>query len=596
MVDRFTLSDLRGRRAWWLLEVEAFGQTIRLATADLVIEESATSESHHFTGALPGTAFTDAVAFLQDRGEAGSLTVECVLPVDVPALLSAGHSLEGARATLARWVEGTDYSTRRLALVGRVQDVETGAAEEPVAFTVAEHVWEASTLIPSSSQQVDGTTWPDSITSLVGEEMGLAYPIVFGQPGVTSAVNRGWVTGSQGVWADHRKGVVSPSNFYKQLKLIIAGHRVTADRVMLSTDEKVSGERFVVKHTTDGLGQTVAYVDAYANEASTAWVVVDPDGVSAFGLGHGTQVDDSFQPSNASLAATVEFKPVFVGWYAPAAASPHVSGGMVGRSGQLVREAGDVLEELFAHLDRPLDRGRFAAAKPLLSAFKIDAFIDARVRPWDWFQANLRPLLPVSIVTGPSGLYPIVWRHDATATDAIAHLDVSIDPNIERASRLIRTSDNIRNDFSLKYAYSVRTDQYFKTIRLGAGPYDNADPDTLVSLHCQLSQSRYRYADGSGRKVSEELESVCIYDDATAAAVLSWRAKAYALGQVHVDYVVPENEWGWLERGVVVTLTDEDLHLTQRVAIVAEVQVDDSDTMGLRLLLLENPVRDGGGL
>jgi len=93
--------------------------------------------------------------------------------------------------------------------------------------------------------------------------------------------------------------------------------------------------------------------------------------------------------------------------------------------------------------------------------------------------------------------------------------------------------------------------------------------------------------------VSDELETVCVYDDATAAAVLSWRARAYALGQSTVDYVVRESDWGWLERGSVVTVTDPDLHFAARVAVVVDIQIDDSDTMGLRLLLIEDPARDG---
>jgi len=190
-------------------------------------------------------------------------------------------------------------------------------------------------------------------------------------------------------------------------------------------------------------------------------------------------------------------------------------------------------------------------------------------------------------------VYPIVWRFDATSADAVAHLDAGTDPSIERASRIIFDASTIANDFVLKYALSLRTGQYYRTLRLGAGPYDPDDDDQHVSLHCQQSQRRFRYADGSPRVVSEELESVCIYDDATAAAVLSWKARAYALGQRFIDYVVPESEWGWMERGAVLLLTDPELHISDQVCVVVEVQIDDSATMGIKLLILEDPARDG---
>ena len=154
-MDRFSLSDLRGRRAYWLLDVHAFGQILRLSTVDLLVSEASSGAEWRYTGNLPGAAFTSAVAMLQDNLDAGGLQVECVLPVDVPALLAKGHQLEGARAELSRWVEGTDYSDRRVLLVGRVQESETGADGEPCAFSVAEHVWEQTTLIPSAAQIVD---------------------------------------------------------------------------------------------------------------------------------------------------------------------------------------------------------------------------------------------------------------------------------------------------------------------------------------------------------------------------------------------------------------------------------------------------------
>lgn len=589
-MDRFSLSDLRGRRAYWLLDVHAFGQILRLSTVDLLVSEASSGAEWRYTGNLPGAAFTSAVAMLQDNLDAGGLQVECVLPVDVPALLAKGHQLEGARAELSRWVEGTDYSDRRVLLVGRVQESETGADGEPCAFSVAEHVWEQTTLIPSAAQIVDGINWPDSITSLFGEELGIHYPIVFGYPGITGAVSRGWVTGSQGVWVDHRRTLsASPGNNLEDLKLVLAGHRVAADRVMLSTDKDIPGERFVVHHTTDGRGQTVAYVDAQAAIGSS-WRVTDTDSVYAYGLGS-VSLGTSFQPEPATNPDAV-LSPVFCGWYLPAAATAETTGGMIGRGGQLVRGAGDVLEALFSFVDRPVDRGRFAAAAPLINKYKIDASIDARVRPWDWYTANLQPILPVSMVSGPAGVYPVVWRFDAVGADAVAALDTTDDPSITRASRLQIDTSTIRNDFSLQYALSVRTGQHYRQIRLGAGPFDSADPLTRVSLHCQLSQLRYRYADGRPRVVSEELQSAVLYDDATAAAVLGWRARAYALGQTFVDYVVNASEWGWIERGHVVTITDPEVHLSARVALVVEVQIDSSATMGIRLLLLEDPPRD----
>jgi len=59
-----------------------------------------------------------------------------------------------------------------------------------------------------------------------------------------------------------------------------------------------------------------------------------------------------------------------------------------------------------------------------------------------------------------------------------------------------------------------------------------------------------------------------------------------------VSYILPESDWGWLERGQVVTLTDAELYLTGQVAIVESVRIDGSPMIQLGFLLIEQPARD----
>jgi hypothetical protein len=387
-------------------------------------------------------------------------------------------------------------------------------------------------------------------------------------------------------------------------------------------------------------------------------------------------------------------------------------GGMIGSDGATMRGAGDVIEWLLGQSGASVDRGRFAAMKPLLNAYKLDFTIDAEVTPWEFLKANIIPLLPISLVSGPAGIYPVVWRYDATARDAVGRLDLSSDPYIERASVVTQDREGIVNEFTIKYAYSVRTGEYQGSARIsgGSAEYDTvgakkaggsitftgiplagstitiggatltatvavplADQyfvdilsknntalqlhaaimtptnavysvvdaagfsgpsvyvtaptagtagnsitlattaanitlsgstlsggaesrlvmtDKVPSLYCDLSQRRYLDENGEPLVVHETIEALCVYETATALAILGWMSRAKCLAKKRVEYLAPEAIYGWLERGQVVTLTDPSLRYTDTVAIIEAIGTDGSAMLRIKLLLIEAPERD----
>jgi len=93
----------------------------------------------------------------------------------------------------------------------------------------------------------------------------------------------------------------------------------------------------------------------------------------------------------------------------------------------------------------------------------------------------------------------------------------------------------------------------------------------------------------SGPRVVQ-ITSDVVYDQSTALAVCEDILSRDAFAQRAVVYQVPQ-EYGHLDVGDVVTLTDAERHFTNLVALVEGVQWD-GDVLTLRLLLIEQPDRD----
>lgn len=590
-VDRFTPDVLTGGRVWWLLDITYAGQTYRLSDREGDVVDAA-GNAYHYAGTIETIDVEEGLEFLQDASASPtSASIAAVMPFDVPLMVARGHDLAGATGTLSRWVEGTTLESRRTLIAGQVVDPEYGAADEPASFSLELTPWEDSRTIPAPGLAVIGPNWDTSmIASLPASGVGLPYPIVIGRPGqVSSALwSSGIITGSEGVYVDQRR--TSFTSQLENISLIIAGHHVTAESVHLKTATDTTFHRYRVSNAYDRGGHPVAVATWWYTKSPASTDVFDYDGGASYTFNDPTTLPIGCLGHNgapASIQPSLGAEPVgtYVGWVDD---DNPTYGGLRAVDGTAMRAAGDVLEWLLVQAGKDVDLGRFAAVRPLLSRFLLDFTIDAEVTPWEYARAHLLPILPVSIVSGPSGLFPIVWRFDATEADAIVHIDTADDPQIQRASMVTYDRSTIRNDISLHYAYAVRTGRYLGTLRYSADSTDGAIPN----LVCNLSQRRYLQPNGKPVVSGHVIESPCIYADSTAHAVLQWMCRAYAFARRRVEYVLPETDYGWLERGQVVTLTDSELHFDRVVALVEGMKTDGSPMVRFRFLLIEQPTRD----
>jgi hypothetical protein len=608
MADRLSPSDLTARRVYWLVDLVFAGMTIRIADDDLDVETE-DGDVLRYAGVLNVLDVTEGLDFLSDASASPtSISLSAVLPgVDVPALVAAGHDLSSMTGSVARWVEGTTYEKRRVVLADAIaKDPEHGSSLEPVALTFDQNPWDDPTTLPGPGLAVEGANWEDDqILSLAEGDLGLVYPLVFGKPGAVSThVNvNGMVTGSQPicVWADATDDAGAGS--YNVLWLV-AGHHVEAKRAYVVSNEWTTPARVRIVNGYDKQGHPVALIpwwgldeddpDApkypYAHDptvVSYAYNTTDTDGNPTYtagspvgpSAGADPDVIDQLRRTSAEAPASV-----FMCWVDDI---DH-KGGLRSSTGGTMRNPAEIIQWMLERNGAPVDRGRFTAAAGLLSPFNLDFTIDATCKPWEYITSSILPVLPISIVTGPSGFYPVVWRYDAKAGDAVCHLDADVDPYILRETAVGYDRTVIANDITLQYALSIRKSTYVATLRYAADSADGAVP----SWYCDLSQRRYARRDGSRLIVPKKIQSPVIYEDATAHAVLSWITRARAFAHRRVEFLIPEAVYGWLERGQVVTVTDSTIGWSEAICIIEAIGTRGGPMLTVKLLRIEDPARD----
>ena len=359
---------------------------------------------------------------------------------------------------------------------------------------------------------------------------GQPYPIVFGDPGdfVKSGGSAGTTRGSSAFVLSTAAGVET---------LLLAGHHVKASTVKIrDATAKTSQNTVTVSNTVDTLGAPIA---------------------TALSVNLGGIESDYFAIWNNG-------------------------GGLANRQNDgALSGGGELLRYMLGLSSLRVDAGRVAAAEDLLNRYRFAGYIDTDVSPWEWLQDNLIPLLPVSIVNGPDGVYPIVWRLDAAAGDAIAHLDAA--KQIKRESKVTYERRDVVNELRLSFAYDAERGIYKRTITASGDASDLSLTDVYPNAYARVSQIRFG-------KSSDTLETEIVYDQDTAQKILNWKIRASAFPSRAITYTAPAS-MAWLQRGDVVTLTDPDLSLSSQVALVQSVSIRLS-ALSVTLLINEDPFRE----
>ena len=519
MTDRWTDAQLRNE-LFWVLAVTFAGGTRYLSTAPLEIMDGA-SKIQTTASLVDVPDVEEALDLWATDQPSLSVALSFVWPENVAALIEEGHALDGAEAELAQHAYGDDWSQRRIVVRGQLVDPEYDAEGEPVTCSLEEQISDDQTTLPFDLVTITEGTFPTGTSllySLEESSIGKVIPLVFGTPG------GGVAAGSPALLLGMGPGGGS-------LVYVIAAHTVAAATVTLQAEDYTTSTPQAVQHWTLPDGRIVAYVDV-----TGGWTV--------------------------SRDARVI-------WNDGAALADETRTGIVG--------AGDLMAYVLRRSTLRVDWGRLGAQSDALNAYTLGGYIDEPVPLGEWLRSVVLDVIPAGIVIGPEGVYPLVWRWDAQATDAILDLDADADPSVERASRVSYTgSDEIANTIRLRYRLDARREDYAADEVATARP---ELPWTPTSSDLVRSYARY------GTRVLER-ESAVVHDEVTAVKVVQWMTARYALPSRSVSYLLSPRH-AFLQRGDVVTLTDSEIAASSQVCIVESIRWLEESGLEVRLRYVE---------
>ena len=519
----FHPSDHRGTSRAWLLDLTWGGVEYHLAEASEVYEDDDGNATAYRAGLVVSGEIARAASAGETLIEAPSASLELHLDglADVPERISAGYPLGAATAVLWLWLE--DTSKRVKVLSGRLDQVEYGEADEPVTASLIDDADENAQLFPP----------PLARMGLETQNPGVPYP---------------WIIGSPGLATDHGGGVISTvpgssgmvwlrGGYTFLAEIVIAGHPVSAATATIVNGETDYAESLAVEAKTDDYGREMSIIDIHT------WAAKD------------RLVTGSY----------------FISW---------TGGDGLDLAGGTASGAGDVLRWALRRTDIETEPGSLAALLPTLNAYQIDCVIqaspDARVDLWEWLQAELLPLLPISAVRTAGRVVFVPWRWSASSADAVAHLVEG--SNCERLGSVgYAARVEVRNEFRLSYAPDVRSGGFGKLAIL-TGSQATLDSDSSAVPYGICADSDRAY----GTQVWEGSTSI-VYDDATAQRIVRDLAHRYATQPRHIGYTVAPDAAAHIDAGDVVSVTDPAIGLDGDLFFVTDKPRSSGEFFGVAL-------------
>lgn len=545
----------------WLLEINWGGALYRFS--NIPIKVSYSDGELPFEGQLDALDYTEAADLFDISVEANSISVSVVFPVDMVQEFRAGRILDGSRAELSYIMSrgGAPLQTweeRILLFEGEISQPIIGDPEEPIgfaAFSIEQQPYDMSGYLIDRDDLINTGKFP-YLPDDIGP--GKAYPFVFGNPSNSirsdgTNVPNLHSTPAYPIESRHGGGEGVPNHDY----LMIAGHKVEASTVMIR-DGDYHVATVSVQESKDSNGVLYSYVDI-----------------------HGSAV---YEPDNTGHSS----KSYFTKWYNPGGAGSYAGSHLNPYGEGILEGGGDLIRYALSKTGMEVDWSAWGSVSDLLNQYKFAGYVnDPTVTSWDWLNQNILPLMPVSVVSGPYGLRPVIYLQYFQGTKIHFTTHILEGSDFQRVSALeaANSLDEIFNVIELRYAkdgsgsymsyYSIGYDLDYETVTIDRDGY------------AKLSQERY----GVRRNV---IESDYIYDTGTAGRVARYLLRSSCLVKRRLQYRAAPR-YGFLMVGDVIGLTSASLYLEEQIATIVSKKWDRTSWV-YDILIEDNPFTTSRGI
>lgn len=201
--------------------------------------------------------------------------------------------------------------------------------------------------------------------------------------------------------------------------------------------------------------------------------------------------------------------------------------GIDNKVGGKYKTAGEMIEFLLLKSNIEVDWKKTHSVLSNLNIYNFSGYWNDRCNIWSWLCDNIFKYIPISFVSGPNGIYPVIFRINTEKKDTNAKFidgkNCIIEGDINSDSSKIETSH------SLSYAYGEYAGKYRKDRKWHGGRYRENNVFESTSSYSINSQFKY------GKQLGNEnlsnnvgFESNLIYSDNDANLILSWMSRVYS--------------------------------------------------------------------
>ena len=279
-----------------------------------------------------------------------------------------------------------DDGTETLLFTGSLDEPTYGALDEPSFASLREGAYADANVMPKINEVVTADNFASATGAFDSLREGNYYPLVFGEPGDALTPQR----------ATPALIAVVGSTSYIYHRVIVSAGSVDADNIYLYNDTTGASGSFNVFTTVDDSGNTYSF----AQITPIGWITAGDE--------------------------------IWASWTESAGRST-----IYGALTALLRRSS--LSVDFPSLER------LKAA----SGWRIDAYVNTPLAPWDWIRQTLGPYLPLSPLSGAGGLSFVLHDFDGEPVETL----IVDDYQVSRASQVDVGSDSdVVNSYVVNYA------------------------------------------------------------------------------------------------------------------------------------------------